>query len=116
IDDLEFEGCWHGVTVRSPVARGTIRKIEFLPGVPWDEITVVSAADLAPDRNVVALIVDDQPYLAREQVNHVGEPVLLLAHPDRYVVERARSLVRLEIDELPSVHDIETALAAKTVV
>jgi CO/xanthine dehydrogenase Mo-binding subunit len=60
VDDLTMPGMLHGVTVRSAVPRGVIRGIEYGAGVPWDEITVVTAADI-PGRNVVALIVDDQP-------------------------------------------------------
>ena len=36
-----------------------------------------------PGRNVVALIVDDQPCLAEQVVRHFAEPILLLAHEDR---------------------------------
>ena len=62
--------------------------------MPWDEITVVTAADI-PGRNVVALILDDQPYLADERVNHAEEPIVLLAHPDKQLLEEARRLVSL---------------------
>jgi len=96
IDDLTLPGMLHGVTVRSPVARGIIHDIIYEAGVPWDEITVVTAADI-PGRNVVALILEDQPYLADSHVNHVEEPILLLAHTDKHLIEEARRLVRFEI-------------------
>ena len=60
VDDLTMPGMLHGVTVRSPVSRGIIRNIRYGSGVPWDEITIVTAADI-PGRNVVALILEDQP-------------------------------------------------------
>ena len=78
IDDLTLPGMLHGVTVRSPAPRGVIESISFNDGVPWDEIVVVTAADI-PGRNVVMLITDDQPYLADARVNHAEEPVVLLA-------------------------------------
>ena len=115
IDDLKFPGMLHGVTVRSPVARGRIRGIEFPPGLPWDEFTIVTTKDI-PGENVVALIVDDQPYLAAEFVNHPEEPVVLLAHPDKYLVERARGTVRLDIEPMPAIFTIEDSLAKKQVV
>jgi len=46
LDDLKFEGCLHGKTVRSTVPHGRIKKISFEPGVPWDEFTVVTARDI----------------------------------------------------------------------
>ena len=115
VDDLKFPGMLYGSTVRSPVARGRIRAIEFPPGLPWDEFTIVTAKDI-PGENCVALIVDDQPYLAAEFVNHPEEPVALLAHPDKYLVEKARAAVHLDIEPLPAIFSIEDSLAKKAIV
>ncbi len=115
IDDLKFPGMLYGATVRSPAPRGRIRNIEFSDGLPWYEFTIVTAKDI-PGSNCVSLIVDDQPYLAAEFVNHPEEPVLLLAHPDRYLVEKARAAVRLNIEPLPAVFTIEDSLAKKEII
>jgi CO/xanthine dehydrogenase Mo-binding subunit len=115
VDDLKFPGMLHGVTVRSPVARGRIRNLDFPPGLPWDEFTIVTANDI-PGENCVALIVDDQPYLAADRVNHPEEPVVLLAHPDKYLVEKARGAVRLDIEPLPALFTIEDSIAQKNIV
>ena len=115
VDDLTLPGMLHGITVRSPVPRGIIRHVEYGPGVPWDEITVVTALDI-PGRNVVALILEDQPYLAAERVNHAEEPILLLAHPDRQLLEEARRLVQIDIDPLDPVFSIDEALSAECVI
>jgi CO/xanthine dehydrogenase Mo-binding subunit len=109
VDDLSFPGMLHGATVRSPAAHGRIRGIEFPPGIPWDEFTIVTANDI-PGENCVALIVDDQPYLAAEFVNHPEEPIVLLAHADKYLVEKARSVVRVDIEPLPAVFTLEDSL------
>ena len=105
VDDLTFPEMLYGATVRSSVARGRIRKIEFTGNIPWYEFTIVTAKDI-PGANCVALILDDQPYLADEFVNHVEEPILLLAHPDKYLLEEARRAVKIEIDPLPPVFTI----------
>jgi len=112
IDDMSFPGCLHGATVRSACARGKIREIKFLPGVPWDEVVVVTAKDI-PGKNHVALILHDQPFLADGVVNHADEAIVLLAHPDRHVVEEARRRVEVVIDPLPPVLTIDDALAAR---
>src|SRR5712692_2732493 len=114
IDDLSFPGMLYGATVRSPVARGRIRKIEFSAGIPWEQFTIVTAKDI-PGDNCVALIVDDQPYLAAEFVNHPEEAVVLLAHPDKYLVQKARNLVQLDIEPLPAIFTIEESLAGKEI-
>jgi CO/xanthine dehydrogenase Mo-binding subunit len=110
VDDLTLPGMLHGTTVRSPAARGNIQDIEFQPGIPWDEFTVVTAADI-PGTNVVVLITDDQPYLAAGRVNHPEEPIVLLAHPDRHLLEEARRHVRIVVEPLPAVLTIDDSLA-----
>lgn len=115
IDDVTFPGMIYGITVRSTVARGKIKGIHFLPGVDWAEFTVVTAKDI-PGKNVVALILDDQPYLADQVINHPEEAVVLLAHPDKHLLETARRLVRIDVEPLAPVFDVDEALASKTVI
>jgi CO/xanthine dehydrogenase Mo-binding subunit len=117
VDDLTFPGMLHGVTVRSPVARGRIKSIAFAGDIPWDEFTIVTAKDIAkPGENHVALIVNDQPYLADGVVNHPEEPIVLLAHSDRFLLEEARRNVRIEIDPLPPIFSLEESLNRKEII
>jgi len=115
IDDLVFPEMLYGTTVRSNVARGRIRGITFGENIPWHEFTIVTAKDI-PGANCVALILEDQPYLADQFINHPEEPILLLAHPDKYLLEEARRAVRLDIEPLPAVFTIEDALNKSEVI
>jgi len=115
VDDLVFPGMLHGATVRSPEPRGRIRTISFGTGIPWDEFTIVTAKDI-PGENYVALIVHDQPYLADGVVNHPEEPIVLLAHPDKYLLEEARRAVQIEIEPLPAIFTLEDSLNKKEVI
>jgi len=115
VDDLSFPDMLHGVTVRSPVARGKITNVSFDGDIPWDEFVIVTAKDI-PGANYVALILNDQPYLADGFVNHPEEPVLLLAHKDKYLVEEARRHVRIEIEEQPAVFTLADSLAKKQII
>ena len=109
VDDLSFPGMIYGATVRSPAARGRIREITFASGIPWNEFVIATAKDI-PGKNYVALILNDQPYLADGVVNHPEEPILLLAHPDKYLLEEARRAVRIEIEPLPAIFSLEDSL------
>jgi CO/xanthine dehydrogenase Mo-binding subunit len=115
VDDVALPGMLYGATIRSAVARGIIREIEYGSSIPWSEFTIVTAADI-PGSNRVALIVDDQPCLADQSINHPEEPLVLLAHPDRYLLEEARQHVTVRADPLPAVFTIEESLAARTVI
>lgn len=115
VDDLTFPGMLHGATVRSPAARGKIVSISFGGDIPWDEFTIVTAKDI-PGGNYVALILNDQPYLADGFVNHAEEPVVLLAHRDKYLLEEARRNVVIEIEKQPAVLSLEESLAGDVIV
>ncbi len=115
VDDLAFPGMIHGVTVRSSAARGRIRGIHFEDGIPWKEFTIVTARDI-PGRNSITHLIDDQPCLAEIVVNHPEEPVVLLAHPDRYLLEEARRHVRIEIEPLPAVFSMEDSLSREVII
>src|SRR5436190_1198890 len=106
VDDLSFPGMLHGVTIRTPCARGQIRRIAFAPHIPWTEFVVVTARDI-PGHNAVALITEDQPYLAEDYFEHAEEPVALLAHADKYLLEEARRAVTVEVEPLEPVLRIE---------
>lgn len=110
VDDISLPGMLHGVTVRSPIARGRLREIRFPAGIPWDEITIVTASDI-PGKNYVALIENDQPCLAAEAINHTEEPVVLLAHADKHLLQEARRAVELDIEPLPAIFTIDESLA-----
>lgn len=115
IDDLHFPDMLYGATVRSASARGRITNITFEGDIPWDEFVVVTAKDI-PGENCVALILMDQPYLAAEFVNHPEEPVVLLAHPDKYLLEEARRNVRLEIEPLPAIFSLKDSVNKKEII
>ena len=60
-------------------------------------------------------MLDDQPYLADRFVNHAGEPVVLLAHEDRYLLEEARRRVLCGQDIPGALNDLGSAVSAANV-
>jgi len=111
IDDLSLPGMWFGATVRSAIARGTIRSITFDPAIDWSQFTIVTAADI-PGENTIVHLTKDHPCLASKYVNHPEEPILLLAHQDKTALIAAVHAVHIEYDELPGVFTIEESEAA----
>jgi CO/xanthine dehydrogenase Mo-binding subunit len=75
----------------------------------------VQAADI-PGKNIVSLMVEDQPYLADVAVNHSQEPILLLAHADKDLLTKATQHVHIEYEILPAVFDMDESLRANTVI
>jgi CO/xanthine dehydrogenase Mo-binding subunit len=106
IDDITLPGMWHGATVRSTIARGSIRSITFAPEIDWSQYTIVRPTDI-PGRNVIVHLTEDHPCLAAHHINHVAEPILLLAHPEKSALLAALKAIHIEYDELPGVFTIE---------
>jgi CO/xanthine dehydrogenase Mo-binding subunit len=109
-DDVVVPDAWYGKTIRSTVPRATIRSISFDPMFDWSRLVVVTADDI-PGDNVVQLIRDDQPVLARlgGEVRHREEPILLLAAESRELLERAAQHIRIEYLPKPPIFDLAAA-------
>jgi len=110
IDDYPLEGALHGVTLRSKVARGILRKIRFDPAFDWSSVVVATAADI-PGENAVLLIEKDQPLLASRELNHLEEPILILGHSNRAKAYEALEHIEVVCDEEEPVLTMEEALA-----
>jgi CO/xanthine dehydrogenase Mo-binding subunit len=107
-DDIVVPGAWYGRTIRSTIARGAIRSVTLDPAFDWSRVVVVTADDI-PGDNVVQLIRDDQPVLARTEIKHKEEPILLLAAADRGTLEEAASHIRIEYEPAAPVYAIAEA-------
>ena len=99
---------WFGATVRSPHAAARILGIDA--AAVSSGAVVVTAADL-PGPNVLRLIADDWPCLARGEVRHVGEPVALVAAPTKAEARAAAAALRVEYEPLEPVLGLDQALA-----
>ncbi len=109
LDDLPENGCWHGVTVRSPHASAVIMSFD-VSEVNDPEARVVFAKDVGR-RNSVHLIHDDWPVLAEARVNHVGEPVALVAAPTLARARTAAQAIAITYQEQTPVLSLDDALA-----
>ena len=100
---------WAGVR-RAGVAHGRIRLIDTaaalqLPGV----IAVLTGRDV-PGTNRQGIVHKDQSVLADEKVRHFGDAVALVVAEDRATLQKALSLIHVEIDPLPGVFTVDDAL------
>ena len=115
IDDLSFDGMLYGRTIRSTVSRGRIKSITFDPAFDWSRVVVAGWRDI-PGPNIVALIEEDQPLLARSEIRHAEEPIILIAAEEKRLLDKLTSLVHIEYEELEPVLTIEAALNRKQLI
>jgi CO/xanthine dehydrogenase Mo-binding subunit len=102
IDDIRFDDVLYVRTIRSTVPTGDIADIRY--NFDRAGYTIVDHRDV-PGRNIVALIDEDQPCLVATHVQHVAEPILLLAHSDR--TRLAAAEVGISYKETPANYDPE---------
>ncbi len=109
VADLRPEGLLFAKTLRSAHARARIRSIAR-PELP-DGYFIVDRHDL-PGSNRVKMIGNDQPFFAEDQVNYVGEPVLLVVGPDKQRVLEFRDGITVDYEPLPALLDFEDAVTS----
>ncbi len=96
IDDIELKGSLAGLTVRSAITRGRITKLST-PPLP-EGCLAVTAKDI-PGRTSVSSRGNSMPFLADSAVNYFGEPIMLLAGPDREVLSGLAARIQIEYEE-----------------
>ncbi|MEV4503803.1 xanthine dehydrogenase subunit D [Streptomyces klenkii] len=109
--DLWHEDMLWGFTLRSPHAHARILSTDVsgalaTPGV----YAVLTHADL-PAATRYGLEIQDTPVLAGGVVRYHGEPVALVAADHPETARRAAARIRIAYEELPVVHDEESATA-----
>jgi CO/xanthine dehydrogenase Mo-binding subunit len=115
IDDITLPNMLYGVTVRSTIPRGKIKKVTFAPNFPWQEFVIVTARDI-PGANCVALIADDQPCLADGFVNHPEEAIFLLAHANPHVLPKAIAAIVIEYQPLSAIFTMQESERGKDII
>jgi aerobic carbon-monoxide dehydrogenase large subunit len=125
LDDLG-RGAIAAAFVRSPHAHARIVDIDIddaweVDGVEaiytWDDLTGRVAEPLPVLIPHPALTHARTGYcLAKDEVNHVGEAVVMVVARDRYLAEDAAQRIRVTYENLPVVVGIERARAAESLV
>lgn len=110
INDIEFPNLLTGITIRSTRQRARIVKM-IVPVLP-SGITFVTADDI-PGENYVALFNKDQPLLAKNVINYIGEPIALLAGPDADILPELAAQITIEYEDIPAINSMEDALSGR---
>ena len=116
--DRTFPGLLHLEVVRSPVHHARLRGIDFsaaeqVPGF----VRALTAADVPHNRYTILGLIGVEPeeeWLLTpvgERVRYKGEPIAAILAETEAAAHDAVAAVRLNLEELPAVFDVEAALA-----
>lgn len=115
VNDISFPDMLYLKMVRSPVPHANILNVDFsgaekVPGfvraltykdVPKNIYTILTLIGVGPDEEYV---------LAEDKVRYIGEPIAAILAESEEAAMEAVSQVRLDLEELPAVFDVEEAL------
>lgn len=128
--DLRFPGMLDVAFMRSPIAHGRITRLDVGNAVGLDGVRAVFIASdldgmvesftrpfykgIHPEvqaRSQLEVVPYQADLLARDRVMRIDEPIAVVVAADRYLAEDALEMIDLDIEPLPAVADIDTALA-----
>jgi xanthine dehydrogenase large subunit len=100
----------HAVLFTSPVAKGTITRLDVGKAAAAPGVAVVLTHRDVPGKNQVGHMVHDQPLLAVDQVEYIGQPIAIVVAATRRAAVNASKLVEVEITpQVPVFDPLEAA-------
>jgi CO/xanthine dehydrogenase Mo-binding subunit len=105
--DLDLPGMLWAALVPAPVARGRIRSVDLGPARAMPGVVAIGAADLAsllPSGGGDA----DRPIFPTGEIAYRHQPLAAVAAPTLAEARRAAAAVRIDVEPLPALVDLET--------
>ena len=104
--DLDVPGMLWAALVPAPVAHGRLRSVDLAPARALPGVVAIAAADLAallPGKSGDP----ERPVFPSETVVYRNQPVAAVAAPTRELARQAARAVRVDVEPLPVVSDLE---------
>lgn len=111
VDDINTrQGTFHAVVFDSPKAHGKIKHIDYSKAETLEGVIRIFTYKDIPGQNEIGGIIADEPLFAENEVHFCGMPIALIVAESEFIARQARSLIEIDIEELPV---ITTAKEAK---
>ena len=94
ITDMSVWGMVHALTIRSPIAKGTLKEIKC-PKLPA-AYHLITAKNIPGENKLADFPI---PVLAGEKLSYVGQPVAILAGPEESSLEDLASNIKINAEE-----------------
>ena len=116
VDDISLPEMLYGTTVRSPVPRGRINRHPLRHGASPGTSSPSSRRATSPAQTTSRSSSTTSPTSPTASSTTPKSPSSCSRIADKYLLEEARRAVRLEIEPLPAVFNIEESLAGKEII
>lgn len=115
IDDIPVNNqLLHGHVLCSPHAHARIKSIDITEAKDLKGVHAILRAQDIPGQNQMGPVIHDEPCLADQTVNCVGQAILLIAADDEETARKAAQLIRIEYEVLEPILNLETAIEKGT--
>ncbi len=114
VDDLDRpSNLLHGFIFKSPLAYGKIEKIDTAEAEKVKDVFAILSFKDIPGKNSMGAVFDDEPILAYDYVECIGQAILLVAAKNKKAALDAMSRVKVLINEMEPVLDVERSFELK---
>ena len=104
VDDLMLrQDSLFGLCYDSPKAHGKIRSVDYSKAEALDGVIKIFTFKDVQGENQIGGIIPDEPLWAEKEVHFWGQPIAFIVAETDAIAKKARSLITIEIDELPVV-------------
>jgi selenium-dependent xanthine dehydrogenase len=105
VDDMRIEDMIYGSCVRSKYPRAIVKSIDISSAKSLEGVVAVLTAHDLPGASKIGHIIKDWDILIKEgeTTRYVGDAIVLIAATTKEILEEAKSLVRIEYEELKPV-------------
>lgn len=111
VDDLMLrQDALIGLCFDSPKAHGKIKSVDYSKAEALEGVVKIFTYKDVLGENQIGGIIPDEPLWAEDEVHFWGQPIAFIVAESEAIAKKARSLISIEIDELPV---ITTAKQAK---
>ena len=114
-DDINApNGTLHAAIGMSPVAHGLLRDVDLSAVLASDGVVTAFTAKDIPGENLYGAIAHDEPFLADERVEFLGQAVFVVVARSHLDARRAARKAVFDIQPLPAILTIDTAIKAES--
>ena len=115
IDDIPVNSqLLHGHVLYSPHAHARIKSIDITEAKDLKGVHAILRAQDIPGQNQMGPVIHDEPCLADQTVNCVGQAILLIAADDDETARKAAQLIHIEYEVLEPILNLDTAIEKGT--
>lgn len=109
-DDIEVEGMVYGSCVRTKYPRAKFIDIDYSEALDLDGVIGVLTAEDVPNNKVGHIQQDWDVFIKKgEETRSLGDALCFVVAEDTEILEKAKKLVKVELEELKPVSTIEQA-------